>query len=99
MSDNAPELTSKATFFWLRRQAYSRASYSPETAAGHLRQQLQLQVLGLRPHLHWLASPDDPKWTIDEWRVNYNELEPVDHWPASRLPLSLEKWPDVPTFT
>lgn len=75
--DNGPELTCKAMFLWSRRAGVQLHFIQPgkptqnafvESFNGKFREYCL--------DLHWFASLEDARSTIDPWREHYNEVRP-----------------------
>jgi len=75
--DNGPEFTCKAMFFWAKRVAVKLNFIQPgkptqnafvESFNGKFREYCL--------DLHWFASLDDARLTINHWRSHYNNVRP-----------------------
>lgn len=75
--DNGPEMTSKALFFWSRRNRVKLHFIQPgkptqnafvESFNGRFRDSCLNQ--------HWFADIHDARRIIDNWRTHYNEVRP-----------------------
>lgn len=75
--DNGPEFTCKAMFFWARRRGVKLHFIQPgkptqnafiESFNGKFREYCL--------DLHWFASLEDARTTIDAWRHHYNHVRP-----------------------
>lgn len=75
--DNGPELTSKAMFFWSKQSGVKLHFIQPgkptqnafvESFNGKFREYCL--------DLHWFASLEDARSTIEEWRDHYNHVRP-----------------------
>jgi len=75
--DNGPEFTSKAMFFWSRRSGVKLHFIQPgkptqnafvESFNGKFREYCL--------NLHWFATLEDARSTIDAWREHYNHVRP-----------------------
>lgn len=75
--DNGPELTCKAMFFWSRETGVKLHFIQPgkptqnafvESFNGKFREYCL--------NLHWFASLQDARSTIDDWRTHYNHVRP-----------------------
>lgn len=83
--DNGPEFTSKAMYFWSRRMGVKLHFIQPgkptqnafvESFNGKLREYCL--------DLHWFASIEDARSTIDDWQHHYNHVRP--HRSTGRKP-------------
>lgn len=86
--DNGPELTCKAMFLWARARAVKLHFIQPgkptqnafvESFNGKFREYCL--------DLHWFASLDDARSTIEAWRAHYNHVRP--HRSLGRKPPAL----------
>ncbi len=86
--DNGPELTGKAMFFWSRRTGVTLHFIQPgkptqnafvESFNGKFREYCL--------DLHWFASLEDARHTIEHWRRHYNDVRP--HSSLGRKPPSV----------
>jgi putative transposase len=77
VSDNGPEFTGKALFFWSQKTRVGLHFIQPgkpmqnafvESFNGKLRDQCL--------NLHWFHDLADARRTIEAWRVHYNEVRP-----------------------
>jgi len=75
--DNGPELTSKAMFFWSKRNGVRLHFIQPgkptqnafvESFNGKFREYCL--------NLHWFSSLEDARSTIEDWRQHYNHVRP-----------------------
>ncbi len=75
--DNGPEFTSKAMFFWSKHTGVKLHFIQPgkptqnafvESFNGKFREYCL--------NLHWFASLEDSRSTIDAWRYHYNHVRP-----------------------
>jgi len=75
--DNGPEFTSKAMFFWSKHTGVKLHFIQPgkptqnafvESFNGKFREYCL--------NLHWFASLEDTRATIDAWRNHYNHVRP-----------------------
>ena len=75
--DNGPEFTSKAMFFWAKECKTKLGLIQPgkptksafvESLSGKLRNEYLNQ--------HWLRSPDQACWEIEQCRKHYNHIRP-----------------------
>ena len=74
---NSPEFTSKAMFFWSKHSGVKLHFIQPgkptqnafiESFNGKFREYCL--------NLHWFASLEDARSTIDDWRDHYNHVRP-----------------------
>jgi putative transposase len=95
--DNGPELTSKAMFFWSRQSEVKLHFIQPgkptqnafvESFNGKFREYCL--------DLHWFASLEDARSTIDEWREHYNHVRPHRSLGQNRRQCSPGRQPDMP---
>ena len=75
--DNGPEFTSKAMFFW-SQQTHTKLSF---IQPGKPTQNAFVESFNgkFRDYcldLHWFASLEDARSTIDTWREHYNHVRP-----------------------
>lgn len=86
--DNGPELTSKAMYFWAKRAGVKLHFIQPgkptqnafiESFNGKFREYCL--------DLHWFASLDDARSTIDHWNHHYNHVRP--HRSIGKIPPAL----------
>lgn len=86
--DNGPELTSKAMFFWARESGVKLHFIQPgKPTQNAFVESFNGKFRDYCLDLHWFASLEDARSTINEWRVHYNEVRP--HRSLDRKPPSV----------
>lgn len=75
--DNGPEFTSKAMFFWSRRTGVKLHFIQPgKPTQNAFVESFNGKFRDYCLNLHWFASLDDARSTIEAWQRRYNEIRP-----------------------
>ena len=75
--DNGPELTSKALFFWSRQSGVKLHFIQPgKPTQNAFVESINGKFRDYCLNLHWFASLEDARSTIDAWREHYNLVRP-----------------------
>lgn len=85
VSDNGPELTSKAMFLWAQRAGVRLHFIQPgKPTQNAFVESFNGKFRDCCLNQHWFQNLDDARRTIDTWRKHYNEVRP--HSSLGRLP-------------
>ena len=75
--DNGPEFTGKAMFFWSQRSGVKLHFIQPgKPTQNAFVESFNGKFRDYCLNLHWFASLDDARSTIDHWRDHYNHVRP-----------------------
>lgn len=75
--DNGPEFTSKAMFFWARKAGVKLHFIQPgKPTQNAFVESFNGKFRAYCLDLHWFASLEDARSTIDTWREHYNNVRP-----------------------
>jgi putative transposase len=75
--DNGPELTCKAMFFWARETGIRLHFIQPgKPTQNAFVESFNGKFRDYCLNLHWFASLEDARSTIEAWRCHYNEVRP-----------------------
>jgi putative transposase len=87
--DNGPEFTSKALFFWARREGVKLHFIQPgKPTQNAFVERFNAKFRDYCLNLHWFASLDDARSTIGDWCNHYNHVRPhrsLQHKPPAVL--------------
>jgi putative transposase len=75
--DNGPEFTSKAMFLWARKAGVKLHFIQPgKPTQNAFVESFNGKFRAYCLDLHWFASLEDARSTIDTWRDHYNHVRP-----------------------
>ena len=75
--DNGPEFTSKAMFFWSQQTDTKLSFIQPgKPTQNAIVESFNGKFRDYCLDLHWFASLEDARSTIDTWREHYNHVRP-----------------------
>jgi putative transposase len=85
VSDNGPEFTSKAMFFWAKRTGVKLHFVQPgKPTQNAFVESFNGKFRAYCLDLNWFASLDDARSTIKHWRAHYNNVRP--HRSLGKIP-------------
>jgi len=75
--DNGPEFTSKAMFFWSKQSGMKLHFIQPgKPTQNAFVESFNGKFRDYCLNLHWFASLEDARSTINDWRHHYNHVRP-----------------------
>jgi putative transposase len=75
--DNGPEFTSKAMYFWAKKAGVKRHFIQPgKPTQNAFVESFNSKMRAYCLDLHWFASIEDARSTIEDWQRHYNHVRP-----------------------